>query len=453
MTEHRQSLIMREQFNDLTGLTQAAIAMNGSKRGFNGSNPPSLRTDDGRVLQFSGATKDQWQGQPFDLKSFDEAAQMLKDVIEFHLGWIRSTEAGQRKRAVLASNPPIDERGQYLVGMFRPWLDPTHPKPAEDGELRWYATDPDDIDMEVEGPEPVLFPGQSRPVIPMSRTFIRARLVDNPYLANTGYDKQLDNMKEPYRSAMRDGNFMGARKDKDDQVIPSVWIQEAMDRWVPYPPPGLQMTAVGMDVSQGGADPVVLAPRYAFWYSKLEMKTGRECPDGPHQAAFAEVHRRNGAPLVVDVGGGYGGDVVSVFKSNSTPHYKFNGASEGIGKDSRGSGKGFINRRAQAWFKFRDALNPDQPGGSQIMLPPDPELKSELSAPMEIPDKRFIQIESKKDIRKRIGRSTDRADAVIMAWEPGEIASKRAIAQRSGSARQPDRANVGYSDIKSGYPR
>lgn len=374
---------------------------------------------------------------------------MAEDVISFHLGWIRSTSVDQRKRAVLASNPPIDERGQYLVGMFRPWLDPMHPKPAQDGELRYYAKDPDGIDMEVDGPEPVLFPGADKPTIPMSRTFIRARLKDNPYLANTGYDKMLDNMAEPYRSAMRDGKFMGVRKDKEDQVIPMAWIRAAMARWVPYPPPGLPMTAIGMDVSQGGMDPVVLAPRYGAWYAKLEQARGRECPDGPHQAAFLERVRRDGAPVVVDVTGGYGGDVCSVFKSNQTPHYRFNAAGDGIGKANDGSGRGFANRRAQAMWRFREALNPDQPGGSQIALPPDPELEAELAAPMLVPDKRDIQIESKKDIRKRLGRSTNKADAVIMSWEPGEQASKRKRARQDGG--QPSRANVGFSEIKAGW--
>jgi len=382
-------------------------------KAFNGSNPPSLRTEDGRFIQFSGATKDQWQGVPFDLKCGDECSQMAEDVIKFHIGWVRSTIQGQRKRVVLGSNPPIDERGQYLVGMFRPWLDPMHPKPAQDGELRWYAKDQDGIDIEVDGPEPIQFPGEDRETIPMSRTFIRARLEDNPYLAGSGYDKMLDGMDEPYRSAMRDGKFFGARRDKRDQVIPLAWVRAAMARWTPHPPVGLKMTAIGMDVSQGGADPVVLAPRYGAWFGKLIEARGKDCPDGPHQAAFVERHRRDGAPVVVDVGGGYGGDVTSVFKSNDTPHYRFNGAAEAPGKAKDGSGRGFDNLRARALWRFREALSPDQPGGSAIALPPDPELEAELAAPTLVEDKRLIQIEPKKDIRKRLGRSTNKLDAVV----------------------------------------
>lgn len=450
VSEHRRSLIMRDQFNDLSGLTEAAIAMNGTKRGFNGSNPPSLRTEDGRFIQFSGATTDQWQGQAFDLKAIDEAAQVPENVIRFHIGWLRSTVEGQRKRAILASNPPVDERGQYLVGMFRPWLDPLHPNPAEDGELRWYAKDPDGVDIEVPSDEPVMFPGYDKPTIPMSRTFIRARLQDNPSLSGTGYDKMLDAMEEPYRSAMRDGNFMGARRDKEDQVIPLAWIRMAMSRWKPTPPRHAKMTAVGMDVSSGGADPVVLAPRYGSWFAKLEERRGKDCPDGAHQAAFVALVRRDNAPVVVDTTGGYGGDVTAILKSNKTPFFKFNGAGDGPGKATDGSGRGFLNMRAKAWWQFRDALNPDQPGGSSVELPPDPELEAELSAPTFVPEKRFIQIESKKDIRKRLGRSTNKADAVIMAWGPGETAAKREEHRGVGGG-QPTHANVGHSEIKEGW--
>jgi hypothetical protein len=447
ISDHRRSLIMRQQYNDLDALTEDLIRLVGTRKGFNGSNPPSMRLDDGRFIQFTGATKDQWQGHPFDLKAVDEVAQVAEDVVRYHIGWVRSIESEQRTRVVLASNPPIDERGQYLVGMFRPWLDPTHPKPAKDGELRWYARDPEGDEVEVDGPEPIQFPGQERPVKPMSRTFIRGFLANNPFLANTGYDSRLDQMEEPYRSAMRDGNFFAARRDKPDQVIPMEWIKAAQARWTPRPPAGFRMTAIGLDVGQGGIDRVAAAPRYGFWFDQVKIAKGKDAPDGPTQAAFAERHRRDGAPIVVDVGGGFGGDVCSVFKSNSTPYLRFNGVEEGVGKANDGSGRGFENRRAQAWWRFREALSPDQPGGSEICLPPDPELAAELGAPMLIPDKRDIQIESKKDIRKRLKKSPDKADAVVMAWEPGEKAQKRKQAANRGNS-QPARANVGYGNIK-----
>ena len=104
--------------------------------------------------------------------------------------------------------------------------------------------------------------------------------------------------------------------------------------------------------------------------------------------------------------------------------------------------------RAKAWWSFREALNPDQPGGSEIELPPDPEILSELTAPMLLTETRDIQVEPKANVRKRLGRSPDKADAIVMAWMPGDTAARRQTFS-NGSGR-PDKANLGYSAMKRG---
>jgi len=133
-------------------------------------------------------------------------------------------------RIVAASNPPLSSQGSWVIGMFRPWLDITHSDPAEHGELRWYVTDPDGKDMEVDGPDDVK-EWDGKIYVPKSRTFIPAALSDNPFLMNTGYQATLDAMPEPLRSAIRDGNFMAAREDDEWQVIPTDWILQANERW------------------------------------------------------------------------------------------------------------------------------------------------------------------------------------------------------------------------------
>src|SRR3954468_4307276 len=212
-TAHQRSLIMRRKYANLSALTERAISINGSRDGFNGSPPPLLRTGT-RYIQFAGnqhaGDEEDWQGHAFDLKYFDEATQFLESQIRFHLGWLRSTEDGQRVRAVLGTNPPLNADGDWIIGMFRPWLDITHPKPAKHGELRWFVTAPDGSDLEVDGPAPIELEG--RKVVPMSRTFIPAALRDNPFLINTNYQANLDGLPEPLRSAVRDGNFMAARQ-------------------------------------------------------------------------------------------------------------------------------------------------------------------------------------------------------------------------------------------------
>jgi hypothetical protein len=76
---------------------------------------------------------------------------------------------------------------------------------------------------------------------------------------------------------------------------------------------------------------------------------------------------------------------------------------------------GFANRRAEAWWGLREALDPEY--NDDVCLPDDPDLIEELTTPTYrvLTGGKYL-IESKDDIRSRLGgRSTDSADAVIMA--------------------------------------
>lgn len=433
-TAHRRALVLRRQYTNLGALTERAIEINGGRDGYNGSAPPLLRTSDGRYIQFAGCQRlgdeQDWQGHPFDLKVFDEATQFLELQVRFHLGWLRSTAPGQRVRAVLGTNPPIDAQGDWIVGMFRPWLDVTHPKPAKAGELRWYVTAPDGSDLEVDGPDPVDLPGAREPVVPMSRSFIPAKLSDNPYLINTGYQAKLDGLPEPIRSAVRDGNFMAARADDEFQVIPMAWIMAAQARWEADGWRGHSMTAAGLDIG-AGRDETTFAPRYGGWYAPLETITGDQAKDPAHAAGMVIRHRKDNCPVVVDVGGGFGGASLVLFKENGIPCAQFNGASASKAKTRDGT-LAFVNKRAEAWWRFREELDPGQEGGSAVALPPDPRLAADLAAPTWKLTSRGIQIESKDEIRVRLGRSPDRGDAVVMAMSEGQIAAARAMNRRSG---------------------
>jgi hypothetical protein len=72
-------------------------------------------------------------------------------------------------------------------------------------------------------------------------------------------------------------------------------------------------------------------------------------------------------------------------------------------------------------------LNPAN--GYKLELPPDARLKAELCSPRYELMASGIKVESKKDLFKRLGRSTDSADAVLMAAE------RTAIMQIAGSNR------------------
>lgn len=449
-TSHRRSLLLRRQYVNLTGLIDRAIEIHGSRQGFNGSPPPRLTTVDGRLIQFAGSQhlgdEQDWMGVPFDLKCFDEAVQFLEQQVRLHLGWLRTTMEGQRCRAVLATNPPLEATGDWIIGMFRPWLDITYPRPAKAGELRWFVTAPDGKDIEVGGPEPVELDGVK--LIPTSRTFIPAKLADNPHLTRTAeYQSKLDALPEPIRSAVRDGNFMAARKDADFQLIPTAHVLAAQARWKPDGYKGFTMTAMSFDPAGGGRDTAELCWRHGGWYAPLVSAQGEETADGSLAAARIIQHRRDNAPVVVDAGGGaghgFGGTTIMRLRDNGIAVLPFNGASTSSAKTKDGQ-LSFANLRAEAWWRFREELDPDQEGGSAIALPPDPELLSDLTTPTYEVTARGILVEDKKKIRERIGRSPGRGDAVVMCLSHGNRAVKREL----GSRARPPRVVYAYANAK-----
>lgn len=440
-TAHWRSLIMRRQYVDLGGMTERAIEINGSRDGFSGAVPPKLRTKDDRLIVF-GAHKDpgdeqSFQGQPFDLKVFDEACQHLESQVLFHLGWLRSAREGQRCRALLVSNPPVDASGDWMIRRYRPWLDLTHPNPAKHGEIRWFVTNPEGEDMEVDGPEPLEFVvnGEKTQYIPKSRTFVPAKLSDNPYLIKSGYQATLDALPEPLRSAIRDGNFMAARSDAANQLIPTAWVIEAQNRWTRDGGRGKAMTAMGYDPAGGGRDTAELAIRHGFWYAELLTTKGPDTADGSLTVAHIFKYRRDNAIIVIDSGGGYAGQTALRLRDNKCDYVLYNGNHEGVGRDQSGKLR-FANHRSEVWWRFREALDPDQPGGAQLALPPGAELRADLTAPTYSVEMAGIKMESKEAIKKRLGRSPGKGDAVVIAWHDGNSAArKRTATAESGNPR------------------
>jgi hypothetical protein len=448
-TQHQRSLILRRQFGNLSALVDRGKEIAGYEA-YTGQPMPTFKSN-GRLVHLAGCQhlgdEQKFQGNPYDLKVFDEATQFLELMVRFHIGWIRSTDKAQRCRAILASNPPLTSDGDWIIGFFRPWLDITHHNPAKPGELRWFVTDPDGMDLEVAGPETCRL--GKLDLVPQSRTFIPAKLKDNPYLARTNYQAKLDALPEPVRSAVRDGNFMATREDDADQCIPTQWIIEAQARWTPTIPADQAMTTIAVDIAQGGPDRTVIQPRYGWYFSEQVVVAGKDTPDGSSVVGQIIRVRRDAANIVLDAGGGYGGSTKDRLTENGIPCTNFIGAAPTAGKTRDGL-LGFVNKRAEAFWRMREELDPDQEGGSVIALPPDPEIRSDLAAARFTTTVRGIQIEPKDAIKVRLGRSTDKGDAAIMALYEGQRQANRERRRNGVFGKMPSRANMGYSPLKNG---
>lgn len=423
---HKRALLLRRQYTDLSFLIERAIQINGSRDGFSGQPPPKLRTADGRLIDFGAAAKvgdeQHWMGNPHDLIVADEATQFARMQIRFLMGWLRSDDPKQRCRVVMATNPALRPEGLWVNEAFAPWLDPTFPKPAKPGELRWYISDANDADRWVDGPGAYEIKTEDgvRTVQAKSRTYIPAAVKDNPHYVASGYQKQLDAMPESVRRILL-GGFKVTFRDVDNQVIPTKWVQAAMERWTPKPPAGVPMCNIGADATGGGEDPLVIGWRHDGWFSELVEVAGRDVPHdriGAFTAGQIVSYRRDDADIVLDMGGGYGGSAYEHLKANDLSVYAYKGAEKSTRRTSDRK-LGFVNTRSAAIWKLREALDPGQPGGSTMALPNDPRLIADLTAPTFEVTPQGIKVESKEDVCERLGRSTDRGDVVVMLWWTG----------------------------------
>jgi hypothetical protein len=220
-----------------------------------------------------------------------------------------------------------------------------------------------------------------------------------------------------------------------------------MAQWKPDGWQRYAMTAMALDPAGGGDDPAALAMRHGPWYAPVVTLKGEATRDGAQMAATVLTHRRASAALVVDMGGGYGTDVTSRLKENGISFVPFNGANASSGTSS--GGLKFYNARAEAWWRFREELNPDREGGAVVALPDDPELLADLTAPTFEVRTSGILIESKEAIRKRLGRSTNKGDAVVMCLQPGNKAVERALRAN----RPPPKVILGYPQAKKHFGR
>ena len=422
LTQHTETLFIRRQARQLGAvLDRVASIIDPERKGWSGQEgrwilPP---WDGQRRQLVIGSTPNpgdetKYQGRPRDLLVVDECANMTETSVSFLKGWVRSTVPGQRCRTLLCSNPPTSAEGAWLVEWFAPWLDPYHPNPASPGELRWFAM-VDGKEIEVDSGD--RFMDGSEEVIPQSRTFIPAKLDDNKYLRDTGYRATLQALPEPLRSQMLYGDFRAGGEDDAYAVIPSEWVRQAQQRWTEKPRVQDAITSAAVDPSRGGRDHTVISTREGWHYHELEYHTGHDMKSGGDVAArVIELCGQSHCPVHVDsIGiGAAVVDALDMYIPNRV--VPCNAAAKGEGSDWSGALK-FANKRAEMWWRMRDLLNPEN--GQHVALPKDRRLYAELCAPTYRLTPSGIQIEKKEDIVKRLGKSTDAADAVIMCAERG----------------------------------
>lgn len=226
-----------------------------------------------------------------------------------------------------------------------------------------------------------------------------------------------------YDSRVR-GNFVDAGSDT---LIPLAWIEAAQSRWeeLEY---GTE-TAIGVDVAEYGRDSSVawvksgrkLHPAKTFSKLPVMQLVGYlVILFNAQQASYINVD-------TIGVGTGVEGRLDEL----GIPTNRVNVA-EGPGGVKEEETAKFINKRAQFYWGLRELLDPENPNA--IGLPQDDELVEELMATKyKINSSGKIQIIPKDDIKEIIGRSPDKADALMIACAPPSLMANVKVLHKAGT--------------------
>lgn len=432
LTQHRVVQFFRREATELGAIVDRIAQIVGNRDGLRSQpyfwrqpSPTCEAIEFGSVPHLGDEAS--YQGRPKDLLVLDEAANFLERQARFLMGWVRSTDPKQRCQTLLTFNPPTSAEGQWVIAYFAPWLDDKHPNPAKSGEVRWFAVAPNGSDVEVpdgrpfrwspEGERDYAVPANPGPaelvhiIRPQSRTFIAARVSDNRHLAGTGYVGTLQALPEPLRSQMLHGDFRAGMEDPPYQVIPTAWVDAAMARWKPKDVKG-EMLGMGVDVAMGGKDSTVIARRHVdMWFDVPLAYPGSACPDGPTISGLIISAMRDRAPIHIDAFG-VGAQPFAYLMQAQQQVRGINVGDKVPGETDLSGAMVFFNERSKEWWRMREALDPANETG--IALPPDRRLRADLCAPLWKPVGNAIKVESRDEIKARLGRSPDFASAYIL---------------------------------------
>ena len=218
-------------------------------------------------------------------------------------------------------------------------------------------------------------------------------------------------------SALYANRVLGEFHSSDtDSVIPLSWVELANERWHEWDRAGRPAQpgrrVFGVDVARGGSDRTIVALRVgSVVHSLTHLPPIADTVAIAHQLRARMVKQTDLA--VVDVIGVGAGVVDTLRHTPDVSVFAFNASKRSARRDRSGELK-FLNQRAAMWWQLRELLDPTY--HPTLCLPPDEDLLTELVAPKwKLVGKGIIQVEGKDEIRTRIGRSTDLADAVAQS--------------------------------------
>lgn len=196
---HYAALILRREFPDLEmSLMRRAWAIYPHLGGkFAGK---TWTFPDGETVRFGHVQHEndiyQYQGAEFQYIAFDELTQFTETQYTYLISRLRS--AHDVPLRLRATTNPGGTGHEWVFRRFGYWLDPSYPYKAEPGKVLYLVRD--------DGKEVVVDRGTEGA---LGRTFVPAKLSDNPYLArDRQYTRTLDELDPVTRKRLKDGNWL-----------------------------------------------------------------------------------------------------------------------------------------------------------------------------------------------------------------------------------------------------
>jgi hypothetical protein len=210
----------------------------------------------------------------------------------------------------------------------------------------------------------------------------------------------------------------------------------------------MPVSGVGVDLARGGKDALTLAKRYGTWFDEVVKIPGVNVEDGPAAAGLVYNALADDGHIgyinmdVVGIGSS-GYDSTKAIFPNITNGVNAGAGSRYMFKDADGRPIfRMSNKRAEYHWRMREALDPER--GDNIALPPGGEVIADLcsmrysllAGGVGTDKPPSVQIEPKEDIKKRLGRSPDVGEALMLAnlqdsgGEWGETARHEPIKSR-----------------------
>jgi hypothetical protein len=300
-------------------------------------------------------------------------------------------------------------------------------------------------DTEVETGEP--FWHNEEHIIPTSRTFIRAKLDDNPALASTTYRQTLQSLPEPLRSQLLYGTMDIGLTDTAWKLFPAEWVYAAVARGkLPLEYKGYP-DALGLDIARGGQDLTVAMPRYRHMFPRFHVWPGSETTSGQYVANLISPLVGTNTLINLDCIG-VGSSPSDFLKERSHKVIDVNfgaGSKDFMGRPcTDASGRlEFTNVRAEAYWHARCLLDPAN--GIDITLPNDSQFIQELLAPRWSVKGNKILVQPKDELKEILGRSPDRMDTFTLA------AFRSGLLPGDAIAHTPIKSARAASDLFAGY--